>query len=92
MSGPHRRAARIDKTQNAIVARLRAIGVSVEAIKHPDDLVICHNGETSLAECKTGNEPFTKGQVEFIERWPGKVYVFRSADDAAEQVMARWMK
>jgi hypothetical protein len=43
--------------------------------------------ETAFGEVKTAEGRFTKGQIEFIQRWPGKIYVFRSAEDAVRQVL-----
>lgn len=91
MSSQPRRAKRVDRTQQQIVHRLRQIGVAVEVIGYPVDLMICYRGETFPAECKSGDEPLTKAQVGFIDRWPGKVFIFRSADDAAGQILARYM-
>jgi hypothetical protein len=91
-----RRAARTDGTQAEIIAALRRVGVSAEYIKQPFDLVIYNprKQETAFLECKTprptsegGEHGLTKAQVEFIERWPGKVYVARSAEDAVRQVL-----
>lgn len=79
-----RRAAKVDHTQKAVVDALRRCGVSVEIIGKPVDLLICHRGETALMEVKNrdGKNQFTKDQVEFISRWPGKVHVVHSVDDA----------
>jgi hypothetical protein len=89
-----RRAARKDTTQDAIVDRLKACGVAVEIIGKPLDLLICWRGETSLMECKnperTSNQPqsrWTKAQVEFIARWPGKIHVVESPDEAVYAVL-----
>ena len=84
-----RRAARTDKNQAAIVEALKAVCVSVEIIGKPVDLLICCRGVTSLMECKnpdrTSEDPesrLTQAQVEFIARWPGKVHVVRTAEEA----------
>lgn len=82
-----RRAARSDANQSEIVDALRKIGVSVEIIKLPLDLLICHKGETALMEVKTDEGGFTKVQAEFLSRWPGKVFVVRSPEDAVAQVL-----
>jgi len=84
-----RRAAKVDYTQKSIVEALRRVGVSVEVIGLPLDLLISHRGSTALMECKTDGGGFTKGQVEFMARWPGKVYVARSAEDAVAQVLGK---
>lgn len=95
-----RRAARADKNQAAIVDALKRVGVSVEVIGKPVDLLLCCRGETSLMEVKnperTSDDPesrWTKAQVEFIARWPGKVHVARTPEEAVrlalgEEVMA----
>lgn len=84
-----RRAANIDKNQPAIVKRLRSLGVSVEIIKQPVDLLVCHRGETSLMEIKNPNgfDQLTKGQIEFIARWPGKVHVVKTEEEAIRAVL-----
>jgi hypothetical protein len=84
-----RKAARTDANQQEIVRALKAAGISVEYIKLPFDLVIYNprKNETAFGECKTAEGRFTKGQIEFIQRWPGKIYVFRSAEDAVRQVI-----
>lgn len=82
-----RRAARVDINQAEIVDALRKVGVSVEIIKLPLDLLICCRGETALVEVKTEEGSFTKVQAEFLARWPGKVYVVRSPQDAVAQVL-----
>jgi hypothetical protein len=84
-----RRAAKIDYNQPDIIKALQRISVSVEIIKKPVDLLICHRGETALMEVKNpdGKNQLTKDQVEFIARWPGKVYIVHSAEDAVNQVL-----
>lgn len=82
-----RRAAKIDLTQNAIVDALRKVGVSVEVIGKPVDLLICHKGETALMECKSAEGRLTKDQVEFIARWPGKVHVAYDEHEAVAMVL-----
>lgn len=82
-----RRAARVDANQQAIVDRLRECSVSVEIIGKPLDLLVCCRGETSLVECKTKDGDLTKAQVEFLSRWPGKVFVVRTPDEAVRAVL-----
>lgn len=86
-----RRAAKIDRTQTAIVDALRRIGVSVEIIGKPLDLLACHRGETMLIECKAPGGGFTQAQVEFIGRWPGRIIVARNADEAIREVLGKAM-
>jgi hypothetical protein len=91
-----RRAARTDATQAEIMAALRRVGISAEYIKQPFDLVIFNprKNETAFMECKTprptsegGSNGFTKAQLEFIARWPGKIYTARSAEEALRLVL-----
>src|SRR6188768_1866924 len=88
-AGSMRRAAKVDANQSAIVDALRRIGVQVEPIGKPVDLLVCHRGVTSLMEVKNpdGKDTLTKDQVEFMARWPGAVFVVRSVDDAMRAVL-----
>ena len=84
-----RRAANIDKNQPAIVLTLRSLGVAVEIIGKPVDLLCWHRGKYYLLEVKNpdGFDRLTKEQVEFIERWPGEVHIVRSVDEAVRAVL-----
>lgn len=82
-----RHAAKTDDNQAEVVKALRSVGVSVEYIKLPMDLLICHRGETALMEIKTQDGRLTKDQVEFIARWPGKIHVVRSPQEAVNAVI-----
>lgn len=89
-----RRAARTDSNQAEIIDALKRVGVSVEFIGKPLDLLLCCRGETSLMECKnperTSADPesrLTKDQIEFIARWPGKIYIVRTAEEAVRLVL-----
>ena len=84
-----RRAARVDENQQAIVDALKRVGVSVEIIGKPVDLLICCRGETALLEVKNpdGGDRLTKDQVEFISRWPGKVHIAHSVEEALRLVL-----
>jgi hypothetical protein len=84
-----RRAAKIDDNQPAIVKALKDVGVSVEYIKKPVDLLICHLGETALMEVKNrdGKNQLSKDQVEFIARWPGKIHIVHTPEEAVRAVL-----
>ena len=82
-----RHAARTDANQAEIIKALKSIGVSVEYIKLPLDLLVCHKGETALMEVKMPGEQLNKNQVEFIATWPGKVHVVRSPEEAVRAVI-----
>lgn len=95
-----RHAARTDSNQAEIIRALKSVGISVEYIKKPFDLAIYNprNRETAFAEIKnperTSDDPnsrMTKAQLEFIARWPGKIYLFKTADDAVRQVIGEEM-
>jgi len=87
MSGAPRRARKTDANQTMIVDALRMIGVTVEVIENPLDLLCCHKNETFMLEVKTADGRLTKGQVEFMARWPGRVHIVRSVDEAMRAVL-----
>ena len=89
--GIPRRAAKIDDNQPDIIRALKAVGVSVEIIGKPVDLLVYNprTKETSLLECKALDGRYTKDQVEFMARWPGPVHVARSAEEAVAAVLGR---
>lgn len=84
-----RRAANNDKNQPEIVKALRQIGVSVEIIRQPVDLLCWYRGEYSLMEIKNpdGFDRLTKDQVEFIARWPGKIHIVRTTEEAVRAIV-----
>lgn len=84
-----RHAARTDANQAEIIRALKRCGVSVEYIKLPFDLVIFNprKQETAFVEVKTEEGRLTKAQEEFISRWPGRIFIVRSAEDAVRQVL-----
>lgn len=85
-----RRAAKVDSTQAAIVAALRAAGASVWPIGLPVDLLVGRAGKTLLMECKTltgKRKPrpasYTQLQVDFMASWRGMpVYTVTTAEEA----------
>ena len=89
-----RHALKVDANQAEIVKALKACAISVEVIGKPVDLLICHKEETSLMEVKNpeGRDQLTKDQVEFIARWPGKIHIVRSVDEALRAVLGEAMK
>jgi hypothetical protein len=93
-----RRAARVDSNQAEIIEALKRVGVSVEVIGKPLDLLLCVRGETLLLECKnpdrTSADPesrWTKAQAEFIARWPGRVEFARTPEEAVRLVLGAEM-
>jgi hypothetical protein len=86
-----RRAARVDNNQRAVIDALKKIGVSVEIIGKPLDLLICCRGVTSLMEVKNPefSAQWSKEQLEFIERWPGKIYFVKTPEEAVREVLGK---
>lgn len=84
-----RRAAKVDANQSMVMKALRAIGAAVEVIGEPVDLLVCFRGEVSLMEVKNkeGRNQLTKQQAEFIARWPGRVHIIRSPQEAVAAVI-----
>lgn len=92
------RIHRSDVNQDAIVGRLRQIGVEVEVIGRPLDLLVSpklgpHKGETWVIEVKNrdGKDKITKDQAAFIARWPGRIDIVYSADEAVAAVLGNAM-
>lgn len=97
-----RRAAKIDANQPGIVKALERVGVSVESIGKPVDL-LWHNphaccphcgerlpdGKTGVLEVKNpdGKDMITKEQAEFMSRWSGPVPVARTEEEAIREVL-----
>jgi hypothetical protein len=81
----HRRAAKRDTSEKAIVDYLRAAGWSVlpVSVKDGPDNFIAKHGITIAIECKTGNAKPRAGQVKWSENWQGMYYVLRNVEDAA---------
>lgn len=53
----HRRAARNDANQRAVIEAIEAIGCLVYVIRQPVDLLIGYRGRWVLAEVKDGDKP-----------------------------------
>lgn len=83
-----RLAAKVDRNQGEIVDGLRRCNIAVEVIGKPVDLLVVCRGETSLLEIKNPDGGrLTKDQVEFIARWPGKVFVVETLQEALTALM-----
>jgi Holliday junction resolvase len=93
-----RRAAKVDESQPAIVAALRAAGCSVLILsgigeRAAPDLLVARNGRTWLLECKTPgrateHKEHLAEQFEWRSSWKGTVAVVASVDDALREL--RW--
>lgn len=98
-----RRAAKVDDNQPGIIKALNRVGVSTEILGKPLDLIVnarfccphcskeIEGGRTALMEVKNpdGKNEYTKAQVEFIARWPGKIHIARSVDEAIAAVLGK---
>lgn len=82
----HRRAAKRDAIEPAIVDALRACGFSVEPLskKGVGDLLLGKDKLTRVVEVKTGAGKLTPDQVTWWAEWRGnEPLVLRSVDDVA---------
>jgi len=80
-----RYAARVDANQSQIVDGLRAVGVWVEIIGRPVDLLWVYHGTVGLMEIKLPGKRLTEGQRDLADalRWQGyELPVVRSLDEA----------
>ena len=84
-----RRAAKVDQTHGTIRDALRKAGISVfdtSAVHFGfPDFVCAYRGYTCLVEAKTGKRGLRDTQREFIGKWPGKVIVTSSPEEAVKQ-------
>lgn len=81
----HRRAARRDSNEVAIVAALEAAGATVVRLsaEGAPDLLIGFRNVVFLAEVKTKTGRLTPAQLAFHQRWQGRpVAIVCSPDDA----------
>jgi hypothetical protein len=91
--------AKNDANQPAILKALKEACISAEVIRKPLDLLLwskafcphCRgalpDGKTELMEVKMPDGDLNKNQVEFIARWPGRVHVARSPEEAVALVL-----
>ena len=91
-----RHALRVDDCQGEIVKALRAAGVAVEVVGRPLDLACAVRNpdgfwRTLYVECKDDDGRLTKAQVEFINRWPGEIYIVRSPTEALKACLGKAM-
>jgi hypothetical protein len=69
-----------------IVKALRNVGVQVEVIGRPVDLLFySRKNGMGLMEVKNPNGgDLTKDQQEFIGRWPGKIHIVETIEQALQ--------
>lgn len=83
-----RRAAKVDKSQAAIVKALRQAGCQVESLaavgRGVPDLIASRASKLWLLECKTGNGDLTPAQRKWHALFP--VTVVRTPEEALRAV------
>ncbi len=84
-----RRAARTDNNATDIVKALRAIGIHVEHLRKPVDILCSHRNVWHVIEIKNteGKNTLTADQVKFIAESQGPVHVVRTPDEAIRAVL-----
>lgn len=84
----HRRAAKRDANEPAIVEALEGMGAVVERTSKPLDLVVLVGSVIALADVKDPKRGrITDDQQTFIEKWDGApIYILRTVDDAVKMV------
>lgn len=83
-----RRAAKVDKSQAAIVKALRTAGCQVESLaaigRGVPDLIVHRAMKLWLLECKTGSGDLTPAQRAWHALWP--VHIVRTPEEALRAV------
>ena len=89
---------RSDANQEAIVERLRRIGVQVAIVGKPLDLVVCPTSGplknvSWFMEVKNrdGKDKITKDQAKFMAEWPGHIDIVYTPDEAVAAVLGEAM-
>ena len=91
-----RRAAKVDANQPEIVAEFRRHGCGVQSLAgvgkgFPDLLIWCDGHYLVEVKNRKGKNRLTVDQIEFIDDWPGPVYVVRDRIEAMALVQ-HWRK
>lgn len=73
---------RRDKNETEIINVFRSVGISVEPIDTPCDLIIGWGGRSALVEVKTEKGGYTESQKKFLTTWRGDYITVRSVDQA----------
>jgi hypothetical protein len=87
-----RHTHRVDDTQEAIVADLRACGFSVLSLTSLGngcpDLLVARGNRMHLLEVKSENGALRDSQSDFAKAWNAPVLVVRSSTDALQALKA----
>lgn len=86
-----RTRAKVDGTHHEIMDALHAAGIAAKSTapmgKGYPDLLCAVRSYTCLVEVKAPGGGLEPAQVEFIESWPGDVFVVDSPTEAVERVI-----
>lgn len=86
-----RTRAKVDGNHAEVVKALREAHVAVKSLapmgKGYPDLLCAVRSYTCLVEVKAPGEDLNAAQVEFIQTWPGDVWVVYNAVEAVERVI-----
>jgi hypothetical protein len=85
----NRYAKQRDLNEPEIVAALLKLGVSVEVVDTPCDLICGHRGQTYLLEVKGAVGRLTPCQVAFIRRFKGELHIVHSPEEAVEVIFGK---
>jgi len=92
-AGSH--AKRRDANEPAIIDALRkqAVGVAAnDTGKGQPDLTCCYRHVYFLLEVKVPGEKLNKVQQEYHDKWPGKIYIATTPQEAIACAMAAWVE
>jgi hypothetical protein len=87
----HRRAAKRDGAEQAVVKRLRQLGADVYHLsaRGIPDLCVVWRGVLRLAEVKTGKGKLTPDQVQFMRDWSGPpIPILTTPDEATTWLLS----
>lgn len=72
----------LDRNHKAIVSALEAVGMSVEPLGRPLDVLVGYGGRNWLIEIKQPKGKLRASQERFLAKWRGHAEVIRSVDEA----------
>ena len=77
-----------DGNEKEIVNVFRNMGLSVERLNTPLDLLIGYNKKNYLIEVKMPNKKLNKNQIKFVDNWQGQWFMVNSIDQAQQIAVA----
>ena len=79
----HRHDAKNDGNETEIVRLFEFMGISVERIRKPLDLLLGYNNRNYLVEVKMPGKHLNDNQVKFTKEWRGQWIMINSVEQAA---------